>query len=169
MEYLTAIINETLRMSMSVTNAVPRVAAQDTYIDGVFIPKGTTIAINLYEAHHNPRVWNDPEAFRPERFEPGDEYDKLKTQGDGTAFIAFGIGPRLCVGQNLALAELRVFLAMLRRFIHPGILCISIDIVQVRRYEWSLSKDSIHEDGIVVEGMGFCTPVKLDLQFTSRH
>lgn len=158
MEYLTAIINETLRMSMSVTNAVPRVAAQDTYIDGVFIPKGTTIAINLYEAHHNPRVWNDPGAFRPERFEPGDEYDKLKTQGDGTAFIAFGIGPRLCVGQNLALAELRVFLAMLRR-----------SYTQVRRYEWSLTKDSIHEDGIVVEGMGFCTPVKLDLQFTSRH
>lgn len=168
MDYLTAIINETLRMSMSVTNAVPRVAAQDTYIDGVFIPKGTTIAINLYEAHHNPRVWNDPEAFRPERFEPGDEYDKLKAQGDGTAFIAFGIGPRLCVGQNLALAELRVFLAMLRKF-NTRDFRISIDIVQVRRYEWSLTKDSIHKDGIVVEGMGFCTPVKLDLEFISRH
>lgn len=116
MEYLTAVINETLRMSMSVTNAVPRVAAQDTYIDGVFIPQGTIIAINLYEAHHNPRVWQEPDMFRPERFEPGDEYEKLKARGDGTAFIAFGIGPRLCVGQNLAMAEMRVFLATLRKF-----------------------------------------------------
>ena len=115
MDYFDAVINETLRMSMSVTNAVPRIAAQDSYIDGVFIPKGTTIAINLYEAHHNPRVWNNPYSFKPERFEPGGEYEKLKAQGDGTAFIAFGIGPRLCVGQNLAIAEMRVFLAMLRK------------------------------------------------------
>ncbi|KAI7874070.1 cytochrome P450 [Lichtheimia hyalospora FSU 10163] len=152
MDYLDAVINETLRMSMSVTNAVPRVAAQDSYIDGVFIPKGTTIAINLYEAHHNPRVWNNPYSFKPERFEPGGEYEKLKAQGDGTAFIAFGIGPRLCVGQNLAMAEMRVFLAML-----------------LRRYEWTLPKNSIHKDAIVVQGMAFCTPVKLDLEFTSRY
>lgn len=102
--------------------------------EGYPIPKGTDIFISIYNMHRSPYFWDDPEAFDPERFlrpksgeniEGWEGYDPNRapnslypneTNAD-FAFLPFGGGPRKCVGDQFALMESTVALAMLlRRF-----------------------------------------------------
>ena len=92
-------------------NTVARVPQRDTELGGLFIPKGTRIAVDIYDVHHNPTVWEDPEEFRPERFLPGGEAEENAKLG--WPWVAFGGGARQCIGMNYALDEQRVLLAML--------------------------------------------------------
>lgn len=96
MQYITMIIKETLRLNPPLPNASFRVAARDTEIDGVFIPKGTRIQVDIYESQHNPRVWKEPEVFRPERFAADDEADHI----EGFGWAPFGNGTRQCIGMS---------------------------------------------------------------------
>uniref|UniRef100_A0A8C1KX63 Uncharacterized protein n=1 Tax=Cyprinus carpio TaxID=7962 RepID=A0A8C1KX63_CYPCA len=75
-------------------------------IAGHFIPKNTIIIPNLYGAHHDPEVWDDPYSFKPERFLEG---------GGGSlrALIPFGGGARLCLGEAIAKMEIFLFTAYL--------------------------------------------------------
>ena len=67
------------------------------------IKKGTTVMIHLYGIMHDPNVFPDPEAFKPERFlEPNGKYVSSRPNG----FIPFGMGRRVCLGEKLALADL---------------------------------------------------------------
>lgn len=67
--YLNQIIRETLRMNGSVVSLVtPRKATKDVMLDNKLIPEGTLVNVNIYDLHHNPAVWNDPETFNPDRF-----------------------------------------------------------------------------------------------------
>ena len=82
-------------------------------VDGVTLPAGTTVAINLYQLHHNPTVWGDDHMeFKPSRFLP----ENLAGL-DPFAYLPFSAGPRNCIGQQFALNQLRVLTArILRRF-----------------------------------------------------
>lgn len=64
------------------------------FVDGMTIPKDTTVAIFLYGMAHDPAVFPDPEKFDPDRFLP----EKIN-QRHNFAYVPFSAGPRNCVGK----------------------------------------------------------------------
>ncbi|XP_048588770.1 cytochrome P450 1A1-like, partial [Nematostella vectensis] len=66
--YVEAVIAETMRISTAVPLAIPHKATCDTTLNGFFIPKETTVILNLWGVHHNPAEWADPHVFNPARF-----------------------------------------------------------------------------------------------------
>ena len=67
MEYLTAVINESLRMRPPVAILRRRVVKEDIIL-GYKIPQGSSVMLPLYSLHHFPNYWKDPEKFNPDRF-----------------------------------------------------------------------------------------------------
>ncbi|KAI8150362.1 cytochrome P450 [Fennellomyces sp. T-0311] len=148
MPYINMIIKETLRINPPLAGTTPRHAVEDIEIEGTLIPKGTSVFTEIYELHHNPNVWKDPDTFNPDRFAPGGEGE----QNGISAWQPFITGPRQCIGMNFSLAEQRVFLPMF-----------------LRKYEWYLPEDSIHKDGIVTKGFAPVAPKDLYIVFKRRH
>jgi cytochrome P450 len=115
-DMIQAVVKETMRLYPPAYIS-DRVCLEDDHYGGFDIPAGTIVLIFYYGMHRDPKHWNDPSAFRPERF-ARDSPEKDRTK----AFFPFGSGPRLCIGNNFALAEMAIFLhRFLRRFeIRPG-------------------------------------------------
>ncbi|KAM9320538.1 ultra-long-chain fatty acid omega-hydroxylase-like [Gastrophryne carolinensis] len=105
--FTTMCIKESLRLHSPVS-FVSRSCTEDiTLSDGKVIPKGNICQISIYGTHHNPAVWPNPEVYDPYRFDPE------KTQERSSlAFVPFSAGPRNCIGQNFAMAEMKVVLAL---------------------------------------------------------
>ncbi|XP_018006951.2 cytochrome P450 2L1-like [Hyalella azteca] len=99
---------EALRYSSMVVYNVQRSAHRDTTINGYFIPKGTMIQVGNYSIHRNPRYWDDPHKFYPERFL---DDSATKYTAPNIGFFAFGSGRRQCAGELLARMELFLFTA----------------------------------------------------------
>ncbi|EEZ99196.1 cytochrome P450 304E1 [Tribolium castaneum] len=95
--YFEASIRENLRLMPVTPLGVTRRCVKDTMLGGHFIPKDSFVLANLWTAHRDPRIWDDPEEFRPERFLDSD--GKLLRK-DYT--IGFGAGKRLCAGETYA-------------------------------------------------------------------
>jgi cytochrome P450 len=112
--YLTATINEILRLQPVLPNAEPRLVKQPVEIGGVRYPPGVSLFANAWLVHHDPAIYPDPYAFRPERF--------LSQQPGTYTWIPFGGGRRRCLGASFALLEMKIVLgAVLRRFeLSPG-------------------------------------------------
>jgi len=108
-EYLTATINEVMRMRPVLPNAEPRLVKQPVRIGAVSYPVGVSLMANAYLLHHDPSVYRDPYAFRPERF--------LESPPGTYTLIPFGGGRRRCLGASFAQLEMRIVLrAVLARF-----------------------------------------------------
>jgi cytochrome P450 len=100
-------IKETLRLYPSVW-ILERDARGDDEVAGFAVRKGTTIAVSPWLVHRDPRSWDDPERFDPERFA-----DARVAARPKTAWIPFGTGPRFCIGHQFALSEATVVASML--------------------------------------------------------
>ncbi|XP_052023972.1 cytochrome P450 3A11-like [Apodemus sylvaticus] len=115
MEYLDMVLSETLRL-YPIANRLERVSKKDVEIDGVFIPKGSTVMIPSYALHHDPQHWPQPEEFQPERFSK-----ENKGSIDPYVYLPFGNGPRNCIGMRFALMNMKLALTkILQNFsFHP--------------------------------------------------
>ncbi|XP_063456851.1 cytochrome P450 4F11 isoform X2 [Pan paniscus] len=105
--FLTMCIKESLRLHPPVP-VISRCCTQDIVLpDGRVIPKGIVCLINIIGIHYNPTVWPDPEVYDPFRF----DQENIKERSP-LAFIPFSAGPRNCIGQAFAMAEMKVVLAL---------------------------------------------------------
>ncbi|XP_050734563.1 cytochrome P450 2L1-like [Eriocheir sinensis] len=103
--YTEAVIHEVLRMSSLIPTGVPHVASRDTTLGGYTIPKGAVINGTTFTIHRDPRYWDNPDEFLPERWLDSD--GKFVTKKEG--FLPFGVGKRQCLGESLARMEILVF------------------------------------------------------------
>jgi cytochrome P450 len=103
--YLTATIQETLRRRPVLPNAAPRLVKRPVEIGGWAYPPGVCVVANSYLLHHDPEIYSEPYAFRPERF---------LEEGPGTyTWIPFGGGRRRCLGASFATLEMKIVLRSL--------------------------------------------------------
>ncbi|KAI0437891.1 cytochrome protein [Xylaria telfairii] len=113
--FLTACIEESLRLAYGVTQRLPRVHDHDIIYGDLVIPKGTTVSMSIYDVSHDENIFPNSFEYRPERWLGNPR------SSDGRQLsrymVSFGRGTRSCVGLQLAYAELFIGLATLfRRF-----------------------------------------------------
>ncbi|ESO10863.1 hypothetical protein HELRODRAFT_109176 [Helobdella robusta] len=99
--YCDAVFNEILRYKPVAPMTLPHVTMKDSHVMGFFVPKGCTVFGNLHGAHHDPRVWRDPEKFNPERFL--NENNEMIVNKEH--IVSFSLGKRSCFGEILARQE----------------------------------------------------------------
>ncbi|KAF8646035.1 hypothetical protein HU200_065998 [Digitaria exilis] len=99
------IISETLRLYPAAPLLLPHESAADCKVGGYDVPRGTILLVNVYAIHRDPAVWEDPEEFRPERFEDG--------KAEGRLLMPFGMGRRKCPGETLAVRTIGLVLGTL--------------------------------------------------------
>jgi hypothetical protein len=107
--YLDATITEILRLRPVLPNAEPRLVKQPVQIGGVEYPAGVVLMASAHLIHHDPSIYPEPYAFRPERF--------LDAAPGSYTWIPFGGGRRRCLGASFALQEMKIVLrAVVGRF-----------------------------------------------------
>jgi len=110
-DYINAVINESMRLRPAAFMTDRVAMADDQYGPWTF-PKGTVVLPFFYGLHRHEDHWEDADVFRPERWI--DETGKLRKM---MAFFPFGAGPRLCIGNHFAVAEMCFFVhAFFSRF-----------------------------------------------------
>ncbi len=107
LEYTRMAIDEGMRLYPPAW-AIGRRTVEEDEIGGYRVPKGYNLIIPVYHIHHDPKIWDNPEGFNPERFRKGNLKDKHRF-----AYFPFGGGPRLCIGNNFALMEMQIVVAMM--------------------------------------------------------
>ncbi|MGC1377624.1 MAG: cytochrome P450 [Anaerolineales bacterium] len=127
LKYTRMVIDEVLRLYPSVWT-IARAPLEADEIGGYHIPPGAVVALSPYITHRHPAFWDEPEKFDPERFSP-----ERAAKRHPFAYFPFGGGPRLCIGNNFALMEATLMLAMI-----------------AQRYELSLAADQVIEPQPVV-------------------
>nr|XP_023914107.1 cytochrome P450 81E8-like [Quercus suber]POF08571.1 cytochrome p450 81e8 [Quercus suber] len=94
--YLHCIVNETMRMYPAGPLLVPHESSEDCMVGGFKVPGGTILLVNMWAIHNDPKIWDEPRSFKPERFEG---FEGVR---DGFKFVPFGSGRRGCPGEGLA-------------------------------------------------------------------
>ncbi|MBC7572570.1 MAG: cytochrome P450 [Spirosoma sp.] len=107
--YTMQVIQESMRLYPPAW-IMSRMALGDDHIGPYVIPKGDTALVSPYLLHRDPANWPDPDRFDPDRFAPGREKER-----PAYAYLPFGGGPRLCIGNQFALMEMQILLALLVR------------------------------------------------------
>jgi cytochrome P450 len=108
-EFTTQVIQEGLRLYPPFW-MIDREAVADDRAGDIEIPRGSTVIVYVYGAHHAPRYWERPESFEPERFIKANE--KLRTP---FTYLPFGGGPRVCIGNQYAMLQILMILSDLLR------------------------------------------------------
>lgn len=107
LHYLKQVIDESMRCFPPAWIMGRRNVEKDV-IKGYEIPAGTNVIMPIYVVHHDERVWENPYDFEPKRFALQNLKEKHKY-----SYFPFGGGPRLCIGNNFAIQEMQVALAMI--------------------------------------------------------
>ncbi|XP_050365905.1 cytochrome P450 81Q32-like [Argentina anserina] len=128
--YLHGIINETLRMYPADPLLVPHESSQECTIEGYHVPRGTMLLVNIWAIQNDPKLWEQPEQFKPERF--------LKNEANGFQMLPFGTGRRGCPGEGLATRIIGLALGSL-----------------IQCFEWERSSDEVVD---MSEGAGLTMP-----------
>ncbi|KAF8404179.1 hypothetical protein HHK36_009059 [Tetracentron sinense] len=116
MAYLKAVVLEGLRRHPPGHFIVPHAVTEDICLDGCVIPKNATVNFMVAEMGWDPKVWEDPMEFRPERFFSRDGGEVFDLTGSREIkMMPFGAGRRICPGLGLAMLHLEYFLANLVR------------------------------------------------------
>jgi cytochrome P450 len=100
--YVTATVHETLRRRPVLPNAAPRLVMEPVEVGGWRYEPGVCLIADAYLLHHDPDIYADPYAFRPERF--------LDEQPGTYTWIPFGGGRRRCLGASFAMLEMKIVL-----------------------------------------------------------
>ncbi len=138
-QYTKQCIEESMRMYPPAYFS-DRVNIQDDTYNNINFPKGSTILISFYEIHRHLDFWKDPKNFNPDRFHTDQKKDNSEH------YFPFGAGPRMCIGNNLAMYEM-----------------IQIVNELVRKYKISTPLDTIE-----VKPMVTLRPLKSEIKFTLR-
>ncbi|KAK4393451.1 cytochrome [Sesamum angolense] len=143
LSYLQNIISETFRLFPAAPLLVSHEASADCKLGGYDIPKGIIVQVNAWAIHRDPRVWDDPTTFNPERFEEAGEVGPTK-------LLPFGMGRRSCPGNGLANRVVGLTLASL-----------------IQCFEWQRIDDALVE---LTEGKGISRPkLPLEAMCKGRH
>jgi cytochrome P450 len=122
-DYLTAVANETLRVR-PVVPIVVRLLMEDLRVGERMLPAGARVVPSIYLTNRNPRVYDAPTEFRPERF--------LQEAPETFSWIPFGGGIRRCIGASFAQLEMKLMLATMLAELRPGVPARTV----WRRGEW---------------------------------
>jgi cytochrome P450 len=109
LHYTDMVIKEVLRLYPPIWG-IPRQALQDCEIGGYRVPAGTSLTMSEWVMHRNPRYFDDPDEFKPERWE-----NNLDKKLSPFVYFPFGSGPRQCIGNSLAITEIVLIITMLAR------------------------------------------------------
>jgi len=109
MNYLKAVIKETLRLHAPVPLLLPRKSMEDIKINGYDIEAGTQVIVNAWAIARDPSSWEEPLEFKPERF----RNSSIDYKGSDFELIPFGAGRRGCPGVSFAIAVNELVLANL--------------------------------------------------------
>ena len=139
MTYTIAVLNESMRLYPPVW-IIDRENITDDMLLGYNIKKGTLIGVSFYELHRNPKYWDDPEAFNPDRFLGNQRKQSLQY------FYPFGAGPRMCIGVGFAMYEM----------------CLTLAYI-IKKY-----RVSNHNQSIKVNPMITLKPVGAEVTFSKR-
>ncbi len=107
LHYLKQVVDESMRCYPPAW-IMGRKTIEKDVINGCEIPADTNVIMPIYVVHHDKTVWENPDDFVPERFAFENLKDKHKY-----SYFPFGGGPRLCIGNNFAIQEMQVCLAMI--------------------------------------------------------
>ncbi|GAV71600.1 p450 domain-containing protein [Cephalotus follicularis] len=94
--YLHCIVNETLRMYPAGPLLIPHESSAECIVGGFCVPSGTMVLVNMWGIQNDPKIWEEPSNFKPERFEG---FEGVR---DGFKYMPFGSGRRRCPGEGLA-------------------------------------------------------------------
>jgi cytochrome P450 len=106
--YTEAVVKESLRLYPPAIGVFLRQASRDLVIGGYDVPRNSLLTLSTVVTHRDPRWFRDPDRFDPERF--------LQPRSDeipNGAYFPFGLGPRVCIGQNFAMMEMILIAATL--------------------------------------------------------
>ncbi|KFA80067.1 hypothetical protein S40288_08218 [Stachybotrys chartarum IBT 40288] len=142
LSYMLACLNETLRMYPPVSVGLPRIAPKGgATIAGLFVPEGTQLGVWQWAINRHPAYWTRPDDYIPERWLGKDERfasDRLD------AMQPFSVGPRNCIGRNLAYAEMRLILARILFDFDLSLAEESKDWLQAQKCYALWDKPSLH-------------------------
>jgi cytochrome P450 len=102
--YTRAVLNESMRFRPPAGIMMRRIS-KDTELDGYLLKQGGLAIFSIYNIHHHPDFWQQPEQFDPERF--------LSDESRRFSFMPFGTGERICIGNHFALLESQLLLSMI--------------------------------------------------------
>ncbi|TKV99830.1 hypothetical protein SEVIR_8G069700v4 [Setaria viridis] len=142
LSYLKLVMKEALRLRTPGPLLVPRLCRETCKVMGYDIPKGTVVFTNVWAICRDPKYWDDPEEFKPERF----ENSHLDYKGTCYEFLPFGAGRRICPGINLGVANVELALASL-----------------IYHFDWKLPAGMKPEDIDVMEVPGLVARKKTSL------